>query len=252
MNNSEWEVLNNYHITKIEKKEGIDAEIDVIRAILNKITDKNYEEMKTKILEILENINSQDNIENKEIVIKQMGENIFRIASTNRFYSKLYANLYSELINVYQPMKDIFELSFNKFIDLFTQIEYVDSAVNYDKFCKMNQDNEKRKALSCFFINLMINKVIDKRQIIQIIETLLIQLNTFIYEENKTNEVNEISENIVLLFNKEYFKSDDYTNVEINGLSILDYVSFIANSKSKNFKSLSTKAVFKFMDIADM
>ena len=251
LNNDDWETLRNYQPTKIEKKRGVEADIDNIRSFLNKMTDKNYNEVKKNILEILSNV-KEENLENETDIISQMGENIFNIASNNRFYSKIYADLYSELIHAYEPMKTIFETSFNKFLDLFHNIEFVDSVIDYDRFCVINKNNEKRKALSCFFINLMVNGIVEKKQIIGLLQELLNKFDEYIQTENKINEVNEISENIVLLFKKEHFVSADYEELKIKDVSILKYIEFIANSKSKNFKSLSTKTIFKFMDIVDM
>lgn len=245
LNNNEWEQIVNYKPIKIERREGVAAEIDLIRSYLNKMTEKNYDEIKGYILKILKNTNDPE-------VIKEMGENIFNIASTNRFYSQNYANLYTVLMDEYTQMETIFTDSFDTFLDLFNNIEYVDSTTDYDKFCKINQTNEKRRALSCFFINLMINGVVKKSQIMKIIQTLLIQLNVLIQEENRINEVNEISENIGLLFNKKFFVESDYENIKINDVNLLEYLVFIANSKSKNFKSLSAKTIFKFMDMVDI
>ena len=90
----------------------------------------------------------------------------FEIASTNRFYSKLYADLYADLISKFEIMREVFNNSFDKFLEMFTTIEYVDPNVDYDKFCKINSDNEKRKALSAFFVNLMINQIIPDEKII--------------------------------------------------------------------------------------
>jgi hypothetical protein len=49
VNDEDWEALRNFHTTKIEKNIGVDSNIDLIRSYLNKITDKNYVEMKNKI-----------------------------------------------------------------------------------------------------------------------------------------------------------------------------------------------------------
>ena len=216
---------------------------------MNKITDKNYIDTKNKIFELLNQILTEN--ENTEDIIR-ISSAIFEIASTNRFYSKIYADLYSELILQYEPMLLVFQESFDSFMNLFHHIEYVDSSLDYDKFCKINKDNEKRKALSAFFINLMNNKIITKEKIIQIIQQLLIQVNGFIHVEAKKNEVDELSENIVLLFQKEFFTLEDYQNVKIGDLHILEYIEFLAKSKSKDFKSLTNKTIFKFMDMVDM
>ena len=50
---------------------------------------------------------------------------IFEIASNNRFFSKIYADLYSDLFLKYDFMRSVFENSFNNFLELFITIEYI-------------------------------------------------------------------------------------------------------------------------------
>ena len=152
-------------------------------------------------------------------------------------------------------MKATFDDCFSKFIDLFNNIEYIDASVDYDKFCKINKDNEKRKALSAFILNLMINGIITKDQIVDILVLLLNQINTFISQENKKNEVDEITENVAILYTKEIaelLSNMDKGKFSIGKLEISDYVEVIANSKVKNYKSLTNKTIFKFMDMMEI
>ena len=250
VNDEDWEALRSFHTTKIEQKVGIEVEIDLIRSYLNKMTDKNFADMKNKIFEILNQMFSEN--ENKE-EFTRISHIIFEIASTNRFYSKIYADLYSELIQHYQTMKHVFQENFDQFMNLFQQIEYVDPAVDYDRFCKINKTNEKRKALSCFFVNLMLNQIISKEQILNIVRDLITRVYEFIQVENKKNEADELTENIVLLFKKEYFNEDDYQNIMvINNMNIMQLIESLANCKVKDFKSLTNKSIFKFMDMIDM
>jgi len=247
INDEDWEALRSFQTTKIEKKVGLESQVDNIRSYLNKMTDKNYVEMKNKIFDLLAEMDNNVSGE-----INAISFIIFDIASTNRFYSKIYADFYSELIEKYESMRNVFQDSFDNFLDLFSNIEYVDSSVDYDKFCKINKDNEKRKALSTFFINLMINKIISKEKIIDIIRNLLKQVYQFIHVENKKNEVDELTENIVLLLRKDLFSVTDYQTTVVDGKNILQLVEFFANSKVKDYKSLTNKSVFKYMDMIDM
>ena len=249
INDDDWEALRNFQTTKIEKKEGIESNMDIIRSYLNKITDKNYVDMKNKIVEVLNQMDSEDK-NNEEI--SRISFIIFEIASTNRFYSKIYADFYSELIQQFEPMRVVFQKSFDSFMDLFQTIEYVDPSVDYDKFCKINKTNEKRKALSTFFINLMMNKIISKEKIIHIIQHLLLQIYNFISVEDKKNEVDELTENVVLLFKKELFTEKDCEMKVIANMNITELIEFFANCKVKDFKSLTNKSIFKFMDMIDM
>jgi hypothetical protein len=174
---------------------------------------------------------------------------IFEIASNNRFYSKIYAELYTKLIKKYTIFMTTFNSSLSTFLELFNNIEYTDSSVDYDKFCKNNKDNEKRKALSAFFVNLTLNKIIPQDQLFEITCNLMTTLLTYITEPNKKNEVNEIADNIAILFEKALFENDKCL-ILINGQTIYEVISLLANSKQT--ASLSSKTIFKFMDLIDM
>jgi hypothetical protein len=249
LNDDDWETLRTFQTTKIEQKVGLEAKFDIIRSYLNKLSDKSYIDFKNKIMETMEEIINE--YENNEEILR-FGTSIFEIASTNRFYSKLYADLYAELIANFDIMREVFYNSFDTFLEMFNHIEYIDPSVDYDKFCKINKDNEKRKALSAFFVNLMINKVISEEQIIMLLKNLLTQIHTFISIENKKNEVDELTENIAILYKKEIFENNKNNDCEVGGEKIPELITKIANSKTKDYLSLSNKSIFKFMDIIDM
>lgn len=251
LNDDDWENIRTFQTTKIEQKVGIDAQIDIIRLHINKLTDKNYIDMRDKIIEIIDKILKDNNNDDE---INKVSEIIFDIATNNRFYSKNYADLYSDLINNYESMKRVFEMNFSQFINLFDSIEYVDPSLDYDKFCRINKDNEKRKSLSAFFINLMNNNIISKEKIIMIIENLLNQLLKYIQEDNKKNEVDEITENISILYCKELFNNDNENENDNSNkiLMIRNIIDKLAQSKLKDYKSLTNKSIFKYMDMIDM
>jgi hypothetical protein len=250
INDEDWENIRTNQSSSTEEKSGVHSQIDTIRSYLNKMTDKTYKDMRDKIIEVIDKL-IEDNISPEDM--SQYSSIIFDIASNNRFYSKTYADLYSELCKKYSTLMSTFENNFTKFIDLFNTIEYIDPKVNYDKFCEINKNNEKRKALSSFYVNLMTNGIITRKQIIDITRNLLNQMYTFISIDDKKNEVDELTENIIILYNKEYYESDDGSEYEkINGHTISDIIEIIANSKVKDYKSLTNKSLFKFMDLIDM
>ena len=247
VNDEDWESIRNFQSTKIEQKEGVEIKINDIKLLLNKLTDKNYAENKDKILAIMAEHNEYDEL-------FKIGTTIFEIASNNKFYSKIYADLYTEIMSQFEIMKDIFEKSISEFLELFNDIQYVDPNVDYNLFCKINVDNEKRQSLSLFFVNLMINGVIKRGRILNIIKNLLTQVKTYISKENKKNEVDELTENISILYKKELFDEDDFNDAEldINGVKLNNYIEVLANSKVKNYLSFTNKSLFKFMDMVEM
>ena len=226
------------------------AQVDTIRVYLNKLTDKNYIDIRNKIIEIIENV-INENICLEDMF--QFSSTIFEIASTNRFYSKIYADLYSDLSTKYEFMKSTFEKNFINFTDLFNDIEYIDPNVNYDKFCEINKINEKRRSLAAFYLNLMLNGIIPEKQIMQITRNLLAQVYSFILEDDKKNEVDELTETVSILYKKELYANDSGEHYEkINGNTINEVINHLANSKVKDYKSLTNKTLFKFMDLIDM
>jgi hypothetical protein len=247
LNDDEWGAVRSFQTTKLEDKIGLDATIDVIRSHLNKMTDKNYIDMRNKIIDIINNVIAEKGSEDD---MSRVSTIIFEIASTNRFFSKIYAELYSDLLSKYSEMKVVFENSLNKFTELFDLIEYVESTVDYDRFCKINKDNEKRKALSAFFVNLMNNNIITKEKIVEITRNLLSQLYSLITVDNKKNEVDELTENIALLYKKDLYNIVKYDLIE--GMTIPQLIDKLAHSKVKDYKSLTNKTVFKFMDLIEM
>jgi hypothetical protein len=233
-----------------EEKTEFDIQIENIRLQLNKLTDKNYNDILNKIFDSINKL-IEDNTSKENM--SKLSTIIFELATNNRFYSKIYADLYSELVSKYNEIKETFETNLQSFTELFANIEYVDSNVNYDKFCENNKKNEKRRSLAAFYINLMNNNVISKAQIMKITRDLMAQIYSFISIENKKNEVDELTETIVILYKKEIYEDDEGDEYEqINGYTINEIIERIASSKVKDYKSLTNKTLFKFMDLIEM
>lgn len=262
ISNEEWETLRIFQPTKIEKKTGIDSQIDEIRFMLNKLTDKTYEDISKQILDIINELVTNETLQED---MMKIGNFIFEAASTNKFYSKIYANLYAKLINHHEFLRLIFERNYATYMELFQKIESGDPDKDYDRFCEINKVNEKRKAISMFFINLTTTHVINPRSIVEIVRNLLITVLGYINEENKKNEVDEITENICILYKKDTIERmqpvedtcvdeslNDTVSIMIDGSSITDVIKKLATSKSKDYKSLSNKSIFKYMDLVEM
>ena len=256
VSNEEWENLRAFQPTKIEKKIGIDSQIDQIRFLLNKLTDKTYLDLSNQIIEIINELITKETVEEDMIKI---GNFIFEAASTNKFYSKIYANLYTQLIQQYQFLLHIFTKNYSSYMELFQKIESGDPDKDYNRFCEINIINEKRKAISMFFVNLTTTNVVTTTSIVEILRDLLVTVLSYINEENKKNEVDEITENIAILYKKDMIDQiytneqlTDSTSFMINGLTITDTIKKLATCKSKDYKSLSNKSIFKYMDLVEM
>ena len=73
----------------------------------------------------------------------------------------------------------------------------------------------------------------------------------------KKNEVDELAENIAILYNKDMIDEvedeiEDSEELYINGQTIIETINSLAKAKAKDHQSLSNKAIFKFMDLIEM
>ena len=104
-----------------------------------------------------------------------------------------------------------------------------------------------------FFVNLCTYKIISEEKVVTIACDLMKQVVNFIKENNKKNEVDEITENIAILYNKSIFeKCSSDIDQKIDGELFIDIVNRLSLCKVKTFPSLSNKSIFKYMDMIDM
>ena len=242
-NKTDWALIRNFKVTKIEKKiEGIEYDMNVLREFLNKMTNKTYEE---NMKEIILKVKSFENDKKNLIIICKY---IFEMASSNKFYSEMYANLYKTLIGEFEEMEEECFAQLEKFLKTFEKIIYVDPDDNYDEFCDMNEINEKRRSMSQFFINLMKKEVIDQKEIIKIILALHEQIFEYLKEENNKNVVEEFVENIFIMLHKNKSFLENNENWE----KIENDIGIITNAKKGDFPSLTNKIIFRYLDIAEL
>lgn len=243
----DWTTIRSFQATKIEKKEGIEGLVNQIQLSLNKATDKNKDDSMRTISTILnELVDSGATVED----MSKVGTTVFTIASTNRFYSKLYADIYTNLIENYVTLKDAFQTSFNAFEALFQSIQCGDPDKNYNEYCDFVKINEQRRALSMFFVNLCKNGVLSRETLLKTLCTLVSQMDALMKVTDKTNEVNELSEIIGIIYSEE-LNHVIIDNGTIGGFTVKQWIVDIARSKPKTYLSLPSKAKFKLMDIAD-
>lgn len=252
ISNEEWESIRNFQATKLEEKTGLDSDIDQIRLHLNKITDKTFNDMKDKLIVIINNLCESGLDENS---MDKISKTIYDISSSNKFYSKIYADVYAELMEKYGWLRKLFDQKLAGFIGCFDNIVYCDPDKDYNKFCDMNKMNEQRKATTQFYMNLYINGFIPASTMTVYLQTLLEKVRIMIDENDKKNEVDEYTENIAIMFDKtmiENAEEDMDCEYCVGGMSISEFITKLAKSKTKDYKSLSNKSIFKYMDLVDM
>jgi hypothetical protein len=244
-----WEQLRSFKATVVEKKtDGIEKTLNDIRICLNKISQKNYDNIQELIIGSIDIINQT---EDSQESMKKVANHIFEIASTNKFFSDIYARLYKELVTRYDIFQDILSHFISTFTDKFKDIKYFDQNMDYDGFCANNKINDARKATSIFIVNLVKKEVLSKDILLSTIHSIINIILEYIDIPDKVNEVEEITENIFLIISESYSLMNGLQNESNSWNLILEKIKEISQMKVKERKSLSSRALFKYMDIMD-
>ena len=247
ISDTDWESIRNFKTTEIKKKEGSEIYFDNIKRSLNKITDESYNVVRDEILVVMEEVMQlQDNNE----LLFSICKVIFETASRNKFYSALYAKLYSELKEKIEMIDEIFTKSYNEFIKTFEVIEYVDADEDYDKFCVVNKNNDDRKAMSLFIIHLIHFNMVSIDTGIQLTEKLIQMFKQNIEKEGTSKIVEEICENLFIIITNADKLIDDLDS-NSNWDNIIAFIKEISEKEGDEFPSLSNKVIFKCMDIIE-
>jgi hypothetical protein len=152
-------------------------------------------------------------------------------------------------MSYHEVFKSVFEKSFSEFVGLFKKIDYVDPSVDYNKFCDNTKTNDKRRAMSTFIVNLMKEGVLHPDKVVDIIIELQEMISSYIKVANKTNELEELNENIFILVTngKDVLSSHEEWEGIISKIKFLS----VLKVKMKEYPSVNNKLIFKNMDILE-
>ncbi len=249
MSNEDWNMLKNFKATQFETKEGHEKIIENIRTLVNKISTKNYqqqfEQIQKEIHDYNVSIEGEDEEEQQKAELINM---MFNIISNNKFFSELYASLYIDLLPSFEQFNQLLKTYMQKLKTSIEHIVYVSSDENYDKYCEYVKENESRKANTQFLINLCKKNALDVEQLLGVLDYFIDKTLEYVDIDNKTNEVEEITENVFLIISSSQsliHKHTTWTN------TILPKIIAMSQKKKNSHKSLSNRAIFKYMDIID-
>lgn len=273
--NNEWETILSFQKTELKKKEGIELSIDNIRSYINKLTDKTYATMFSNILKEITDLftaSMDDTTEehNTVAVMNRVALSIFNTASSNAFYSEIYARLFRDLMaqdsssgdgatatataSPYAVFRELFERNLETFMSLFETIEYCDPKKNYDKFCDINKANEKRKAMSLFIVNLMKIGIVEKTQVLALMRQIQELMYSNMRQEGKTNEVDELAENLYIMVKHghSFLSAADADADAAESFKVrVEQITEISKLKLKSKPSITNKTIFRHLDMLD-
>ena len=135
----------------------------------------------------------------------------------------------------------------NTFINTLDRIRYIDPDTDYNGYCDVTKENDRRKAMSSYLINMMVNNLLSDSDIIDILHLLQSRISVSIDEENKLYLVEELTELLYI-----YTTSSAATlNKHEAWANIISFIETCSKYKAKDHPSISSRVIFKYMDILD-
>jgi hypothetical protein len=219
--------------------------INEIRISLNKIKEENCDDMIeliiSKIEEIRDAIDFGDDCEITD-KMQQVFDTVYKICTSNKMFSKIYAKVLTRLCNKYaSEFKELFESRLATYLTTMQNIVDVDQNIDYDAFCEFSANNNTRKNITnllCDIAKTGAYESFQQSNLFKITEDLLAHILEIVENAEKQKEVEEITENIVIIFShfgkelKEQFKP---------------IFEKLASPEKK--PGLSSRTKFKYMDL---
>jgi hypothetical protein len=245
-------------ISEDGKKDPINEIIQKICISMNKITVNNYDRLKVDIIAEIFVDDPEDTY------IEKIAKKFMDIVLLNKSCTQVYARLFLEILQYAKNgsfsgvcfifQKSFLEIRVNYELSL-QEIQFIDPNKDYDGYCAYVKKNESRKASVLFIIHVLeliiesnsIENEHERENFLDMIHSLQENISNYIAEENKVNDVEEMIEILYLFITTNNIISAN----PIKEKEIVDKIEKISSSKSRDFKSLSSRAIFKSMDILD-
>jgi hypothetical protein len=218
-------------------QDGVTLFNETLNSNLNKITDANFGDIQSKILESIDKLGVIDSVYKESIL-----DIIFNKSITQHTYAHLYSKLLVTLIAI---LGDDFKVDLLNKIKSFykNNIEKEFSESSYDEICSGNKNKYKLLGNFIFMGELYINNIIDKVVILQYLEILF----NCSFNSKDIDNVDRYIESLLNLIKTIGLKLENEIGEEFIGL-VIDKLKTITANKDR-FKS---RLRFLVMDIIDL
>lgn len=245
---TDWEMMRSFKATKIDSKTGIEKTVNDVRIALNKISAANYDKQSDIILGLVNGYFESD--EDRTVAnTRRISKAIFDIASTNKFYSEMYAKLYKELVEAHLVFRELLEEMLDGFILSLDSIPvYIDPDSDYDGFCAYSKACEIRKSTSTFIVNCLKTDLVEYHRVVDIVAEFVKYVDNKRSEDGFSKCIEEVVENIYIIAT---LCSAELVRIPKWNETVLPKIHLFVNDKNNGFPSMSNRAIFKFMDLLE-
>ena len=215
-----------------------------IRGCFNKLTVKNYD---TQCNLLITHLNDLREL-NEESYLIDTTNQFFDVASKNSFYSEMYAKLYKELNKICPLFEERKEQFLIDCVDNLDTIIHVDEKTDYEGFCKNNKNNDVRRSMNTFLINLYKNNEYNIQDVFKVIKSIEVKLIQKINDASQKQIVEELTENLYIFVSE--LSSELKTNP--NWQSVYEFIERFSKVNISDYIGLSNRIKFKYMDMIDV
>lgn len=214
-----------------------------IRACLNKVSPKNVINQKSQLVEYLQLAATLDSGQNSSDCqhVRSGLSILVDVCVSTKFFSETFRDIISSVLtlHVYSELLQSFICQrFRSYIESFDLIYYVDPDTNYDVFCDIQKQNDKRRAETLFFCSLHFSVSFLPASVDEISTFMLNKIVALIEKLNFHHEVEEICENLSICLGVMQTAKHQFNK------NITSIVLFLASMKAKEKPSLSIRAIF--------
>jgi hypothetical protein len=247
--NNKPELLSSGKVVEFKQKESVEKtdyeKIMInIRGTFNKLSPKNYDTQRDLLMTHLEELTGI----NDESYLMECSNHLFDVAGKNKFYSQMYATLYTELFKIYPIFEERKEQFVMECIENMDTIEYVDESQDYEGFCKNNKQNDIRRSMNTFLVHLYKENQCNIQCILKMINTLLDKIALNKGMSTQSHVIEELTENLYIFISELISELKQHTNWK----NITDSITEYSKCKVSDYPGLTTRIKFKFMDMMDV
>lgn len=244
-----WKKKEEFTATVIVKKEGYESCIGDLKKYLNKLTSANYDAQIESIIETMKSVMLIDADETKtQECMTRMIDVLVQVACNNKYYSMLYAQVYERLAGLYSHILDEKVRIYDNFLSSLQGIEVGDPNVDYDKFCEITKKNDERRALMLFIINMYKLGGYNMQQLSHIVSVIDEMIHSHIHDSKFIEYTNELTEVMNMFVTNMVTDIKDCNEWAFVKDRIMDYSKY----KTKNYPGMSSRTIFKYMDMIDL
>ena len=235
---NEWKQTS-INVSKFASLNDNQTMIKEIRTIINKLTTINHMKMIGTIKDKMSEIDEESDIAN-------VLSTIYSISVSNKMNIDIHVNVWSMLFEEFQEhVVKLFETKFSEYKESMRNIVDV-SSENYDDFCDFTAKNTVRKNTTELLSKLAKSgsELFTKDKIATLVEDLFNQVEEDIESKDKQKEVEELTENAMILFSE--IKA---SNAELFA-TYLPRIRLLSGYKTGEKPGLPPRSKFKYMDLA--